>query len=529
MKTPTFALVLAAALAGAVLFRTPYRASDLDVVPDSVEYAVGACRLAAAGQYDIPVGGERHPPRYPPWFSLLVLAPACFLLGPEEPGHAVFPVLLFGLAGAVFAFRLAARVSGSRGGFVAVALLLLLPLYRFYGCRIMTDVPVAALVLAAALLYAHIRTDARCSRAAWLAAGLAIALAAGLRPVCCSMVLPFLCRKQPGDDRRAYAARLARLLAPGAILAAATLVYNTRTFGSPLRTGYHYWCAFPYEFPGLVLSWTHFGPNLRVLARSSLPALVLLACLAALLRRRGPARADSAPGGARNLRALVEFAVLGTGPIVLFHLAYFYPDARFYLPATVLAAVSAAACTGRLLPDRVRPALTPAAALALAGVVAGRCLLPAPPPPRRAAADRILRHTPRGSWVLSSLDPVYLEFLTARCRERRIVPLTRGVEYASKVVSRTPLGIPRPPGDWRDFPRQALLRAGAREAVPWVAAEGLTAIEKWIRGGGRAFVETGAADADTIQRLAARFRFIRRDEDLYELEPDGRQRPAGAR
>jgi len=84
-------LLINLAIAFIILFRTAYNASDLEIVPDSVEYTVTASRLVTDQSYTIVMDGQSWPPRYPPWFSMLVIAPAYLLLG-DEPGNAVFPL-----------------------------------------------------------------------------------------------------------------------------------------------------------------------------------------------------------------------------------------------------------------------------------------------------------------------------------------------------------------------------------------------------------------------------------------------------
>jgi hypothetical protein len=81
-------LFLNLAIAFTILFRTAYNASDLEIVPDSVEYTVAASRLVTDQSYTIVIDGQSWPPRYPPWFSMLVIAPAYLLFG-DEPGNAV--------------------------------------------------------------------------------------------------------------------------------------------------------------------------------------------------------------------------------------------------------------------------------------------------------------------------------------------------------------------------------------------------------------------------------------------------------
>ena len=81
-------LLLNLAIAFIIIFRSAYNASDLAIVPDSVEYTVAASRLVTDQSYTIVIDGQSWPPRYAPWFSMLVIAPAYLIFG-NEPGNAV--------------------------------------------------------------------------------------------------------------------------------------------------------------------------------------------------------------------------------------------------------------------------------------------------------------------------------------------------------------------------------------------------------------------------------------------------------
>ena len=109
-------------LAAAVRFwRSPHRASELVVVPDSGEYAIGAQRLATLDRYDLEIGGQAYPPRYPPWFPAF-LVPA-YWIAPEEIGAGIVPVFLLALSGILAAFRIGRRIGGDPGGLLAAVLL----------------------------------------------------------------------------------------------------------------------------------------------------------------------------------------------------------------------------------------------------------------------------------------------------------------------------------------------------------------------------------------------------------------------
>src|SRR2546423_163915 len=99
---PVLLLVLIAAV---WLYRPPFSASNLEVTPDSVEYALAPLQFLEHGDYAIVVEGRPLPPRYPPWFPVMVIAPAYLLFG-HDPGNAILPVTLMAGAGVGFVWAI---------------------------------------------------------------------------------------------------------------------------------------------------------------------------------------------------------------------------------------------------------------------------------------------------------------------------------------------------------------------------------------------------------------------------------------
>ena len=135
---------------------------------------------------------------------------------------------------------------------------------------------------------------------------------------------------------RERALRVAATIVPSLVAMAATMAYQAAALGSPLRSGYQFWCPVPYDYPGLTFSLRHVPANLihTVGASGVLPlgALVLLG------RMRRPVE--------HGQRALLRFLIAGTGPAAAFHLVYFFPEARFLLPAAALLLAACVAAFG---------------------------------------------------------------------------------------------------------------------------------------------------------------------------------------
>ena len=504
------------AIAVVLLYRTPFRASDLETVPDSVEYAVGALQLHDTGRYELIVQSRPFPPRYAPWFSAIFLLPVYALIG-DDPGNGILPVTLAGIAGIGFAWSLGRRVSGVAGGALAAIAVLALPTYGYWSGQIMTDVPCTTLMLASCVLYLKMRSHPR-SIHQLLGAGILVALAAMFRPVFAAMIGPFLLLVLRERKNVLFAG--AALLFPLLLGKAATLFYNARTFGSPTRNGYAFWAPVPYDYPSLTFSLSNSASTLWALFFGTpLPWMILAALIAAFLTKsRSPVS-----GNGEALRDIVTFVILTSAPIFLFHLVYFFTDDRFHLGMLAGTAVIAGAATGRLFSSRWNGIFRLLLPTLLVFAIIWRILLPEPAPRRRLAADRLLAQTPANAIIISRIDPVYLGRLVARNSGRLIVPISRRVEYASKLVARTRIKNPQPPPrNWRDQRSEGLIRGGAEEAVSFVAEERLSELAAEAAKGRPIFLESsalvGPRDGDIVKQLRQTFLFVERAPDLYELQ-----------
>jgi 4-amino-4-deoxy-L-arabinose transferase-like glycosyltransferase len=510
---PLPALLLIAAV---WLYRTPYNASNLEVPPDTVEYALAPLQLLETGRYEIMLEGRGLPPRYPPWFPALVILPAYALFG-HEPGNAILPVTLLAVAGIGFAYAIGRRLSSTTGGVLAALATLMLPSYTTWASQVMTDVPCTALMLGACLVYLRLRARPE-STLLYLGAGVLVAVTTLFRPVFAAMLLPFLLpmlRQWKGAFLR-----IILLLAPMAAAATATFAYNSATFGSPLRNGYKFWVAVPMDYPTMVFSLSYLRMNLEVIGFSVLPIL-LLVCLGAwlLARKRRPIAFAVSRQSFQD--ALVFFA-LTTLPILLLHLFYFFPRDRFHIPMLTGAAILTASMLALLIgpgKETIFKLLLPAVFLF---VVAARIAVPAPIPIRRLAAERVRKHTPENAIVISSIDPVYLARLAGHGSTRRIVPLSRNVEYASKVLVRKRVDDPRLRLlNWEDPRALALVRPHAEEAVGFVASERMNELVMEIARGTPVFFESTFVfeyEADVVAELRAHFNLVERAPYLYQLQ-----------
>ncbi|HLV81758.1 MAG TPA: glycosyltransferase family 39 protein [Chthonomonadaceae bacterium] len=463
--------LLTLALAGVLLYRSPWSASNLEIVPDSVEYAVVAQRVATLGRWDLSINGGSYPARYPPWFSVL-LAPA-YLLAPSEPGAGILVVLAFALAGLLAAYAIGRRLAGEWGGAAAACALMAYIGYNVMAKKIMTDMPATAVGLLGGWLFLRMR--AQPMRRDYVLAGLLMGLAVAVRNENVAMLLPFAgLALRPKEGR---IGNLLVLLLPTLLVAGATAAYNQAAFGDWHRTGYQFWCPLPYDYRELIFSPHFIRDNLEMLkAKQVLLAVALgLVGIGLLWRQRAPA-----------LRPVLIYLALAALPVTLFHLFYFYAAYRFHLLGLALGLILGGAGLATLVPEALKrsswllPALLAAASLAVPFV-----RHPDPVPDRLLAAQAFAQATTKNAVIVTNIDAVYLEPLVLRDTERRIVPMTRGAEYASKCIA--PRRIALPPGVTPHYVfgqgSRQLLHYGARNVIPFTAEEAPQQLEAWARQG----------------------------------------------
>ena len=153
--------------------------------------------------------------------------------------------------------------------------------------------------------------------------------------------------------------------------------------------------------------------------------------------------------------------------------------------------------------------------------VAARLAAPAPLPQRRLAADRVRKQTPENAIVISAIDPVYLARLGGVGSSRRMVPLSRHVEYASALLVKKRVDDPRLRLlNWEDDRALALIRPHAEQAVRFVTSERMDELVLEVARGTPVFFESTFVDendAKVLADLQTHFKLVQRVPYLYEL------------
>lgn len=352
---------------------------------DMLGYAAqGRALLEGAGNAVV-LDGQPIPGIYPAGLPALV-ALAQALLGPDLR-HAQVAVWLAALLLLALGARLGARLLGPWGAALALALLLASGGLRDSAMLVLSQVPSAALMLAAAALFLVPRAGA-----ALFAAGLLASLTLLLRlanagfPAALGLaaLLPWSGR---GASRGRTLAVLAAGLASGAVLVA---WHNAWAWGAPLASGYGVWSE---ELPGSFALGNILAPALignrgdeSIMLRSFLglgsmypPPVLALAVWGVLALWRS--------GGTR--RAFAGLAVLAVAAQDLLLACYAFRSEAYLVPALPLQLLAAAAG----LDDLARRLPRGGAGWALAG--AGAWLLASllvPGPADRAAEEARQRY-----------------------------------------------------------------------------------------------------------------------------------------
>ena len=332
------------------------------------------------------------------------------------------------------------------------------------------------------------------------------------------MLLPFLLLV---IQRKEIFLRGLLLLLPIAGAIAASFAYNAAAFGSPFRNGYHFWSPIPMDYPAMTFSLSFVRMNLEEVgcAVLALVALVFLGAGTLAWRRRPTATYGASQ---ESFRGAVVFFVLTTAPILVFHLLYFFPADRFHIPMMAGAVVLGGSMLSLLVGPEREPIFKGLLPVALLLAVVGRMATPAPLPLRRMAADIVRKNTPTNAIVISAIDPVYLGRLAGAGSMRRIIPLSRNVEYASALLVRKRVDDPRLRGlTWDDARTVALIRPQAEEATPFVASERLNDLVREEANGIPIFFESSFVDqseAKVLAELQTRFKLIYRASGLYQLQ-----------
>ncbi len=425
---------------GAYILYTPPESAWEDPVSDATEYVMGARRLVTEGRYDVTLNGNVYPSRYQPGFPVFFLAPIYQIgewIGSDQHGLGILAVFLATMISLAVFWTLARRILGGWAGVAAgtciLAALLQITSFCFYSRQIMSDIPALMLGLLGLLLFRRVFRESRTTDFFW--AGVLTGIGVSVRITTLAICIPFgflLLQRFPRLEwRKVFVLGLPILVALSGLL-----LYNDRTFGHPLVTGYRYWLP-PDRYE---LALEHFLPNLYKLTNPFLPFLPprasgqgvigpVILTFAILL---GVTCRFSCPRGWEQTRFAVIYLIFAALPIFIFHL--FYP---FYMSRFVLlfhcTVIFLGIVWSAMLCERLPRIIFIAIAIAAAFVaVESR----GPPPYWQKhsqlditkAVDRLL---PEDAIFLSEMNPMYVELMLLAGTHRWLIPISKWGLFAT--------------------------------------------------------------------------------------------------
>ena len=464
-----------AALAAATLWVAPSWVADLGPIPDALEYAVTAQRLAAFEPFGLRLLGHEYPSRYPFGFPAL-LAPAYWLPN-ATLASGILIVVAAGVAAVAMTSALARRAGGPIAGIAATLTLLLRPSFLDWNHQIMTETASAALTVGAALLLHRAAGGERGRRRDLLLLGTVIAVAMLVRYTNGVLVLAAVIGLAaaggggaPGGRIKGRAGDLLMLFAGPVLALGALVIYHRATFGSFTSTGYQLWVPqwhgdsgstfspdYAFVAPGDPSDSPLGGrPNAifygaYLLFRVTSPLLVLPALVGAVALHRKGARAG---------RAVLGYVVACAVLLPSVYALYWFQSGRFLAPLFPLAAV----LTGLGLEAGLRAARQRRpAGLAVVGLWCAGALATVPQVAERSyLIQRYVRGrmdppafawrahsraayaavTPPGSTMVTALPLPLLD--TAAVRGRAVIPLVRGRYWQQAPLASVPTLAERP-------------------------------------------------------------------------------------
>ncbi len=430
------------------------------VIPDALENAFCADNFLREGKYGFYLNGVLHPSRYLPWFPLLFLAPFQALTG--DVYGAVYGSWLAaaGLAAVMFLSCRQTTVRpgpagardvalGGLAGLLTFPVLLLSSFFIALTGYAMTEIPYLLFCVWAMILWTRLASRPGVDMASLMWCSVLIALGGSVRSSAYPMLaLPYLLifMREKAWKRRFLLWFLAAL--PTALVLIASNIFNWGVFGSPFRTGYHFWCPVPYDFMPLTFNLRYVAEYLPRLVREKgfWLTMALLAVCAAWFCASRTARKEKLRSFPKwtAWEAAMTFALLQSTIIFVLYIVYFFYDKRMYLPILVMVLPPAASAAANLLRMVLKKRQTACWILAGAAVVlqlvamhnlndyhkAIRGI-----PDDRAKLEYLSSILPGNAVLLSMFNPAVADKFFQHGTDRKIIPVNRIHEYADKIAA----------------------------------------------------------------------------------------------
>ena len=234
--------------------------ADLKPWPDSFEYSLGAYNLNHHHIYGIKYAGQYYPAMYPYGYPLLII-PFYIIFG-TQPYNAVYSSLFFSLLCIVFAYLIGKELMNRFTGLAAALFVTFLPSHIYFSKLIMSESLSAFLALFICWLLLKVKElDSGKKKLLLLVLGMVTGFSVSVHLTNCLLIPPVLIALLLG--RKSKLSSLFKeegIVLFGIILALIPLfLYQSHTFGSPLRTGYQVWFPEYFEEKSEVFSFDFFA------------------------------------------------------------------------------------------------------------------------------------------------------------------------------------------------------------------------------------------------------------------------------
>lgn len=467
----------------------------LTIPPDSSEYAISLANFFEHGRFGFTLNGEWYPSRYAPWFSLLCLTPAYFLSG----GNVLcvhWAILGFALMLLTVVWKIGKLCGLGKLSIFPPILLMFMPDFLFYSRIAMTEIPYSAFFAMLALMFLRFANLVRISARVCVGIGMLIACAGLVRSTGYFLAVPFvviIMVRQVEWKGKFYL--ISTLGAPILLALLTGMIYNWITFGSPFRTGYHYWCAVPVDFPRMAFNWNYVVPSIKyLLGKPIIQATIVFLCGSVALS----VRSIVIEGFHRHLSMLLleGFILVHVLVLSIVYLGYYWFDVRFFLPIAIcsvplffLSANEMLLKASRGMRCMVMVVIFILSLMAMISAQTNYLFMTVGRPIWLAAAQISGVVLPDNSIVIQRGDPIIIDFFGFREKRMFLLPFRREFDYTIHMTApRSISNIVEMPSDWRRKIIPSLVESGiCRLPFPNVFTERPSQFQEYVSNGRRVF------------------------------------------
>ena len=470
---------------------------SLLIAPDASEYSICLANLFEHGRFGFTLNGEWYPSRYAPWFSLLCLTPA-YLLSGGDVLCLHWAILVFALVLLFVVWKIGAVCGLGKMAILPPVLLMFMPDFLFYSRVVMTEIPYATLFVILTFVFVRFVDLSHPSPKLCVGIGFLVAWTGLVRFTGFALIIPFVVvvfARHAGWKFKV--GRVLLMALPIIVALVAGLAYNWYVFGSPSRSGYNYWSAFPFDFRKVTFNWHYVLPAISSLfGNLIIPITVVFMTVPLVVASLDLRNANVAKN--RRFLLVVVFVMVHAVVLLGLYLGYYWTDTRFFLPLTVISTVMFFVAVNDVVSrcfSRQRALLV---AILFAGsvfaVVRAECRyvpLTRGRPIWFVESQMSAEILPRQSIVLQKGDPSLMDYFGFKDKRIILYPLDRGFDYlANMVAPRQITNLWRPQEQWHGYIISELIDSGiCRLPFPSTFEEDPNQIVLFLDEGKRVFYQ----------------------------------------